>query len=184
MTPAAKSLVGSLILASVLSFGYGCVSIYTALRDSALANTEGKTTGLAQPLLQSRDRHYHDPLRCVYTIKVDGGYYPGHGTCPDQIDTSVKPTILNPDVTLRNSTVTVYYDPADPNTNSTTEFGAKSAIEYKTATASILIGVGILLLLALGFWYLGATSGTNQGIVVDSQGTVIYPDKIDPNQQP
>ena len=103
--------------------------------------------------------------------------YAGHGICPEQTDRSVKGTLENLAGLLQNQSVTVYYDPADPTTNSMMEFGAKSAYDNKKANLSILAGV--VLLIVVGVAYVAGGSNASQGVAVDSDEAVINADKSD-----
>jgi hypothetical protein len=183
MSASARSLVGSLLLASVIALAYGCLCIYTARRDIALAQNESSTTGQATLHPRSRNSSLFNPVRCDYTFIVDGSFYWGHGMCPEQTDHSLKGTLQNLAGILQNQTVTVYYDPANPGTNSLMEFGAKSEYDYRKAKLSFAGGVAFLLILAAGSLYFASLSKANRGIVVDSEGTVIYPDEIDSSQK-
>ena len=73
---------------------------------------------------------------------------------------------------------TVYYDPANPATNSLTDFGKKSANDYLIARALFGIAVALIVFTALGAVLAANANKGSGGIVVDAQGTVIYPDKI------
>jgi hypothetical protein len=63
------------------------------------------------------------------------------------------------------------------------EFGAKSESDYVRARLSIGIGVILIILLVLGAAVISNISKGKGGIVVDAEGTVIYPDKADSSQQ-
>jgi hypothetical protein len=172
-----------MILLSILAFAYGGLCIYKARRDVVLAQNEGATTGQAYLHPRSKNPNIFDSLRCDYIFTVNGNDYNGYGICPKQTDHSVKGALENLAGLLQNQSVTVYYDPANPETNSMMEFGAKSVYDYNKAKLSFVTGVALLIFIAVGALSLTGANNASQGIVVDSEGTVIYPDKIDSGQQ-
>jgi phosphate/sulfate permease len=182
MSASSRSIVSSLSLFSILAFVYSGLCLYTARRDIALAPNESTTTGQAQVRRQSKNRNPFDYLRCDYTFMVNGSFYRGYGICPNQSDPSVKGALENFAGLLQNQRVTVYYDPADPTLNSMMEFDVESAYDYKKAKLYSIVGV-VLLVIAVGASFFVSANNASQGIVVDSEGTVIYPDTTDSKQQ-
>lgn len=183
MSARSGSLSSYLILLSVFAFAYGGLCIYTARRARALAHNEGTTTGQVRVHDQSKKPDAFDFMRCDYAFWVNGLHYQGHGICPRQTDHSVTGTLENLAGILQKTSVTVYYDPADPTFNSMTEFGAKSVYDYKKAKLSFLAGAALLISTVVGASYFASANKASQGIVVDFKGTVIYPDQIDSKQQ-
>jgi len=178
-----RSVSGSLVLLSLLAFGYGGLCIYTAKRDIALAPNESVASGQARFHPQSKDPNIFDSLRCDYTFSANGNYYNGHGFCPKQTDHSATATVEILAGVLPNANVTVYYDPADPTFNSMIAFVAKSAYDYKKAKIAFGVGVVLLLFSIVGSLLLAGLKNGSQGIIVDSERTVIHPEQIDPQQQ-
>lgn len=172
-----------MILAAILAFAYGGLCIYSAKRDVALAKSEITTTGQAYLHPQSKDPNIFDSLRCDYRFTVNDVPYVGQGICPKQTDHSVKGTLQNLVGLLQDPSVTVYYDPADPSTNSMIEFGAKKDYDYKKATLSFVFGSVLLIFLAIATLYLSGGDNSSQAVAVDSQATVTFPDKVDSEQQ-
>lgn len=172
-----------MLLAAALAFAYGGLCIYSAKRDVALAKSEITTTGQAYLHPQSKDPNIFDSLRCDYVFMVNDRPYRGYGICPRQTDHSVKGAIQNLAGLLQNQAVTVYYDPADPSTNSMIEFGAKKDYDYKKATLSFVFGSVLLIFLAIAALYLSGGDNSSQRVAVDSQGTVPHPDKVDSEPQ-
>lgn len=183
MSAAVKSLVGSMILVSLIALAYGGTCIYTARQDTALAGNEG--TASAQVFLQppSQTRPWASS-RCDYTFSVNGNLYPGYGMCPQQDAAHPAKAVLpGPDGVFQNSSATVYFDPANPSTNSLVEFGVKAEGDYLRGKVSVAVGLAILVLLGVGALYAITPGSTSEGVVVDSEGTVIYPDKVDSGQE-
>ena len=183
MSAAVKSLVGSMILVSLIALAYGGVCIYTARQDAALAGNAG--TAAAQVYLHppSQTRPWASS-RCDYTFTVNGNFYQGYGMCPQQDAAHpVKGVLLGPDGVFQNSSATVYFDPANPSTNSLLEFGMKAESDYLRGKVLIAVGVTLLIFLGVGALYAITPGSTSEGVVVDSEGTVIYPDKIDSGQE-
>lgn len=184
MSSSSTSIVGSLVLGSVLAFAYGGLSIYEARQDSALALTESTATAQLRLHAETSKNQDIDSLRCDYTFMVNGNFYQGYGICPQQdADRSVKGTLLGLAGILQNSSATVYYDPANPSTNSLTEFGAKRARDDLKANVSIGLGIVLLILVLAGMLYTRSPANANGGIMVDAEGTVVYPDKTDSNPE-
>jgi hypothetical protein len=183
MSASSRSLGGSVILLSILAFVYGGASIYRARRDIAVARNERTANGQARLHPQSKDPSPFDSLRCDYTFIVNDTFYNGYGICPRQTDRSIKGTLENVAGLLQNQNVTVYYDPADPSFNSMMEFGAKSEYDYKKAELSFVAGAALLIFTAIGALYFSGANNASQGVVGNSEGTVIYPDKIDSDRQ-
>jgi hypothetical protein len=182
MSARSESLGGYLILLSLFAFAYGGSCIYTARRASALAHNEGTTFGIVS-VHESKKPDLFAFLQCDYAFWVNGTYYRGHGICPEQTDHSVTGTLQNLAGMLQQTSVTIYYDPADPVFNSMMEFGAKSVYDYRKAKLSFLAGAALLIFTVVGALYFGIANKANPGIVVDFKGTVIYPDQIDSKEQ-
>jgi hypothetical protein len=127
---------------------------------------------------QSKNRNPFDYLRCDFTFRVNGSFYRGYGICPNQTDPSVKGALENFAGLFQNQKVTVYYDPADPTRNSMMEFGVESVYDYHKAKLSFIAGV-VLLIIAVGASFFASTNNASDGIVVNSEGTVLYPDKTE-----
>jgi hypothetical protein len=184
MSAGSNSLVGSLLMGSLVAFVYGGVCLYRVRQDAALAKTEATATAQLRLHSQSGKNQGFDSLRCDYSFRVDDNPYQGYGMCPPQpIDRSVKGALLDLAGLLPNPSATVYYDPANPDTNSLTEFGARRGADSLKANVSFGLGVALLILVLVGVLYAGSISRPNEGIAVDTEGTVIYPDQIDSTTQ-
>ena len=184
-----KSIAGSLILGAVIAFALGGGCFYEAKQYAALAPNESTATAHLNLRYQSsRNKSYARP-KCDYSFSVEGVSYRGYETCPFQsADDPVKGEILDLAGVLLKSSATVYYDPANPSTNSLTEFGAMSERDYLYAKLGIGVGSILSFLVIVGALIVpsvpsvkteGARSG---GIVVDAEGTVIYPDELKAGQ--
>jgi hypothetical protein len=170
-----RSVGGSAFLLSLCAFAYGGLCMYSAKHDLTLAKTEVMTSGQAYLHHQRKNSDIFDSLRCDYTFMVNLRPYSGYGICPAQTDHSVKGAIENLAGLLQNQKVTVYYDPADPTTNSMIEFGARSAYDNGKANLSILVGV--VLLIVVGIIYVAGGNKASQQVAADSGETVVDPDK-------
>jgi hypothetical protein len=169
---------GSAFLLSLLAFVYGGLCIYLARHDLTVAKNEVTTTGQASPHHRRKDSDIFDSFRCDYTFMVNDRFYTGNGMCPGQADHSVKGAVENLAGLLQNPKVTVYYDPADPTTNSMMEFGAKSSYDNGKANLSILVGV--ISLIVVGVVYVFGGNKAPQEVAADSGESVVDPDKTGP----
>lgn len=184
MSSSWKSIAGSFILAMIVAFAYGGFCIYSANQDSALAQSEGSTTARVSRHTQTSNNQTSWSYKCDYSFVVNGAIYHGYENCPDlKSAASAKGTLMDLAGPPQNFTLSVYFDPSDPSTNSLTDFGAKSESDSLRARLSMGIGVIFIILLFLGSVVVSNVSKGNGGIVVDPEGTVIYPDKADTNQQ-
>jgi hypothetical protein len=184
-----KSIAGSMILGAIIAFALGGVCIYEAKQYDALAPHESTATAHLNIRYQyNRDRRSWRP-KCDYSFSVEGTTYRGSENCPRQsADNPLKGEILDFSGVLLNSSATVYYDPSDPSTNSLTEYGAKSEISYLYAKLSFGVGAMLVFLIVLGALLVpsanteSGSNGKSGGIVVDAEGTVIYPDAMNSGQ--
>jgi hypothetical protein len=184
-----KSIAGSMILGAIIAFAIGVGCFYEAKQYAALAPNESTATAhLNMRYQSSRNKSYTRP-KCDYSFVVEGVSYRGYESCPLQsADDPVKGEILDLTGVLLKTSATVYYDPADPSTNSLTEFGAISERDNLYAKLSSGVGVMLVFLVALGALIVPSvpsvkTEGVRSGgIVVDAEGTVIYPDEINAGQ--
>lgn len=146
-----KSIAGSMILGAVIAFALGVGCFYEAKQYAALAPNESTATAhLNLRFKSSRNKGYERP-KCEYSFSVEGVTYRGYEYCPHQsTDNPVKGEILDYAGILLNSSATVYYDPANPSTNSLTEFGAMSERDYLYAELSIGVGSILTFLVIIG----------------------------------
>jgi len=120
---------------------------------------------------------------CIYNFAVDGASYSGYVACPQLIDDSIKSQSQGYRGSISIPDRVVYYDSADPSRNDLMEFTAVSASYYYDAAVFIGLGAVIVLLVVVAS---PAKNTANRrtgkhGIFVDTHGTVIYPDQINPN---
>lgn len=182
-----KSIAGSMILGAVIAFALGGGCFYEAKQYAALAPSERTATAhLNLHFQSSRNKSYERP-KCDYNFSVEGIFYRGYENCPQQsADDPVKGEILDLAGILLKTSATVYYDPANPSTNSLTEYGAKSELDFLYAKLGIGVGSMLVFLVILGALLApGANTegGRSGGIVVDAEGTVIYPDEMNSGRQ-
>jgi hypothetical protein len=181
------------LLASLFLFAIGGFGIHFAMRDAALARTEKTTEATViqyRSTAHRRSRRQYSlasssvEYRCSYNFSVDGESYSNTGYISElSVDDSIREELRkDTDVPLKFS-ATVYYDPSNPSTNALTEFGEESVNQYRIAALPIGIGVMLIMLAVLGAVLTATNKNVHGGIVVDDQGTVIYPDKIDPGEQ-
>ena len=115
---------------------------------------------------------------CDYNFGVDGASYSSHIGCRQLIDDSIKSKFDGHSGSIQIPDRVVYYDSANPSMNDLMDFSAVSESYYYDAAAFTALGVVVLLFAA---WLPKITVNAkrkNQGIFVDAQGTVIYPDEI------
>ncbi len=171
----------SLILA-VLVFVLAGHSIYKAREFARAALREKATT--ARDV--SAYHHIFHGLRfnyysCTYNFSVDGSFYLGLADCPQRIaDDAAKGKSAGSAGTWTGAEASVYYDPADPSLNSLLQFSAASENEYRLAAPSICLGALIVFFFVLGRLFAANEKRGNGGVVVDTRGTVIYPEEIGP----
>jgi hypothetical protein len=179
-----KSIAGSFLLGMVIAFAYGGYCYYKASQDSALAQNESTTIAHVSRMSRVSSNNSNWSGKCIFSFVVNGTSYAGHEICPDRkTDASSQETLMDIAGNGQDFTATVYYDPADPSTNSLLEFGARSESDSIRARLSIGVGVIFIILLVLGAAVVSNLSKGDGGIVVDAEGTVIYPDKTDSDQQ-
>jgi hypothetical protein len=185
-----KSIAGSMILGAVIAFALGGGCFYEAKQYAALAPNESTATAHLNMRLESNRNKSYSRHKCDYSFSVEAVTYHGYENCPLQNgDNPVKGEILDYAGVLLNSSATVYYDPANPSTNSLTEFGALSERDYLYAKLGIGVGSILSFLVIIGALIVpsanpeGGRSRRSGGIVVDAEGTVIYPDEINAGQQ-
>ncbi len=177
MSASSKSVGGSALLLSLLAFVYGGLCIYLARHDLTVAKTEVTASGQARLHPQGKNSDIFDSMRCDYTFMVNDRFYTGYGTCPAQKDHSVKGAVESLAGLLPDPRVTVYYDPADPSTNSIIEFGARSAYDNGKANLSILVGV--ISLIVVGVMYVAGGNKAPEEVAGDSGETVAHSDETD-----
>lgn len=183
------------LLASLFLFTIGGFGVHFAMRDAALVPTERTTEanviryrssihtkGSQQKSIDLSN--FSTAYKCSYNFSVDGESYSGSGYISElSVDDSTKAELQEyTDVPL-SFNATVYYDSSNPSMSSLTEFGAESENQYRIAALTIGSGVVFIILVVLGAVLKASNKIGSGGIVVDAEGTVIYPDKIDPGRQ-
>jgi hypothetical protein len=117
-------------------------------------------------------------ISCKYSFNVSGSLYSGLGDCPQSFVNLVKDKISDVDEYVPGANLTVYYDPANPSTNSLIEFTAASRRCYQDTIPWIVIGVlGILYLLFVAALN-AAKNKKNCRQFVDAAGDEIYYEEI------
>ena len=173
-----KSIRRSLVMGVVLSLAFGFLYFYHARRDAALVTTAGTASAVVmqhQPI-NSNDKPLY--LRCDYSFNVNGEPYVGHAVCPPQGGNAAKAALLDLAGARPMSTATVYYDPADPEFNSLTDFGVQGERDSLRAKMCFGLAAACLVCVLVLPMLTATVSKPNEGVIVDDQGTVIYPDKI------
>jgi hypothetical protein len=176
-----KGLAGSMVLAVIAAFAYGGFCIYVAMQYSAIAPNQITTTAYMFVTGGSTRNDIFDVSDCNYSFTVDGRRHGGDGPCPKQSGDNAYNSDEGRIRGLGGSGLakaTVYYDPADPSNNGLTDFNARSEASYLSAKVSIGLGILLILLMVLGAALIFKTSKEAGGIVVDAEGTVIYPDRL------
>jgi hypothetical protein len=168
------------LILSILFFFCAGIRIYSAREFASAAPSEMTTTAH----VVSVEHHIFRYIRfgfysCTYNFSVDGSFHTGRSDCPPGIAyDAVKVKFLDPAGTPTRANATVYYDPAHPSVNSLLEFSAASENAYRGAVPCF----GIVALIIF-FFFFGKLLEANEkrgtgGVVVDAEGTVIYPEEI------
>jgi hypothetical protein len=180
-----KSILGTLTLGLFLSLAWGALSLYQVSRDKAVAPNQATASASVNHMGNS---HANGRSRCIYTFDVDGNPYGGHG-CPANSAASSAIEEAEEMVGARpETTATVYYDPNDPSYNSLVDFSVKADNDSMKARFAFGLAAGCVLLLVIGVVIAARASqpgGGDGGIMVDAQGTMLYPDQIksDPDDE-
>jgi hypothetical protein len=178
-----KSILGTLALGLILALAYGVLGLYEAGRDKAVAPNEATASASVNHVGNS---HAKGRSRCIYTFDVDGNPYGGHG-CPANSAASSAIEEAEEMVGARPATTaTVYYDPNDPTYNSLVDFSVKADNDSMKARVAFGLAAGCVLLLVIGVVIAAkASQPGGGGIMVDAQGTMLYPDQIksDPDDE-
>jgi hypothetical protein len=180
-----KPILGSLVLGLFLSLAFAAVSLCTVSRDKAIAPNEAMATATVHPRYGSRSTSI-SYMRCNYTFEAGGNDYWGNGLCPSDVAASLTKSALEGLPFVRPATTaTVYYDPNNPAINSLVEFSAKAANDYLKAKVGFGLAVVCILLLGMGVVIAARMSQPGGAIMVDTQGTMLYPDQIksDPDDE-
>lgn len=178
-----KSILGSLALGLLLALAYGALSLYQASRDNAIAPNEATATAYIHQHYGTSANHASNTLRCDYSFSVNGTPYVGHSPCSTAGSTK---EALEDLAGLRPDTnSTVYYDPNDPTTNSLVEFGARVGDDYMRAKVGFALAAACILFLGIGIVITAKAGQSGGGMMVDAQGTMLYPDQIksDPDDE-
>ena len=177
-----KGLAGSMVLAVIAAFAYGGFCIYAAMQLEAIAPNQGTTTTYTFATSRSSGSEFIEGPICNYAFVVNGSRYFGHGECPRQSGGNAGESdagrLQGFAGDLKFTETKVYYDPAEPSNNDLTDFNARSEAVYLKAKVSIGLGILLILLLVSGAALISKTSREAGGIVVDAEGTVIYPDRL------
>jgi hypothetical protein len=166
----------------ILAFVWSGVGIHRARQYAGAVLTERTTT--THEVYMHMDYHVFyfrisKYYTCSYDFEIDGASYSGDEDCSqlraeDSIKTELSDTVRE----LPGSMAIVYYDPADPSTNSLTEFSAKSGDEYRAVRLPIGFGVIILLFIAVEMVLSVNNNKRSRGVCLNAKGTVIYSEQI------
>jgi hypothetical protein len=154
---------GGLVIGAMALFALGISSFVRSGHDATLAASQKITTAKGtQSYTTTRDSsgNTHSHHDCIYNFKVDGVPYNGTDCPADDPNESLGNQLLDGFKGPQQFTATVYYDPADPSTNSLSEFAARSG--YDNQMGILFIGGGIIL---LGLVAMGALMLNNQSSV-------------------
>jgi hypothetical protein len=171
---------GRSLILSILFFVCAGTCIYKAREFASAAPSE--KTAAAQDI--SVYHHIFRYLRfnfysCTYSFNVDGSFHTGRSDCPQGIaDEAVKVKFLDPSGTPTRANATVYYDPTHPSVNSLLEFNVASENEYRVAVPWICTVALVIFFFVFGKLLEANEKRGNGRVVVDAEGTVIYPEEI------
>jgi hypothetical protein len=105
------------------------------------------------------------------------------GKCPDRISSNSVAGGSQDVADLPDDfNAIIYSDPADPDSNSFIDFGAKSEREYFFAKLSIGFGVATIAVLVLGMLFSSRPQKSPEAIVEENKGTVIQPEAMNSGQ--
>jgi hypothetical protein len=164
----------------MLFFFCAGIRIYTAREFASAAPSERTTTAH----VVSVEHHIFRYLRfnfysCTYSFNVERFFYVGVSDCPQWIaHDAVSGKYSDSAWTPAGANATVYYDPADPSVNSLLGFSAASENAYRDAVPCIGIGALIIFFFVFERLLEANEKRGNGGVVVDAEGTVIYPEEI------
>jgi hypothetical protein len=178
MNSRGKSTLGYVILGALFAFAYGGYCIHTGMHDAALAQNETKTS------VQVHKKRSLGVIVCEYSYSKDTSTITYvAGKCPDRISSdSVAGASQDVADLPEDFTAIMYFDPADLDSHSFIDFGAKSDHEYFIAKLSMGWGVASIALLVLGTLFSSRPGKSPGGIVVDKKGAVIHPDAMNSGQ--
>jgi hypothetical protein len=147
-----SSISGGLILGALCAFTYGGSMVYRARKDLSLASRE--VTATAQVRV-----NFDDPMKpksrrrdgpdCTYYFQIGESIHHGRGWCSS--DLIVQGALDSLKFSSDVHPEPVYYDPADPETNSLIEYRQRSELDGKGASLFFLFGAVISVLAILAF---------------------------------
>jgi hypothetical protein len=171
-----RSFRGRMTLLSVLLLLLGAWEIYTAKLDLGLTANERTTRGTVKFDPQRKndsDTLFNTlTLRCDFYFEVDGGPYVGHEICPKQMIATSKSSPMDY-VGGPVQSVTVYYDPSNPSTNSMMDFTTRSKWDFTKAKLFIIVGFLLLLFSQLSTLFSRKGNSGGTGEAIDSEGAAI-----------
>lgn len=171
-----RSFRGRMTLLSLLLLLLGVWEIYTAKIDLGLTANARTTRGTVK--FDPQRRNNSDTLfntltlRCDFYFEVDGSPYVGHEVCPKQMTASSKSSPMDY-VGGPVQSVTVYYDPSNPSTNTMMDFAAKSKWDSTKAELFIVAGFLLLLFSQLSPLFLGKGNSEGAGEAIHSEDASI-----------
>lgn len=176
MSLSGKTGAGRFFLLLTLAFVCAGICVFKAREFASAAANERTTVAHVVSVYHSIFRGLRfNYYSCSYNFTIDGSLYIGLSDCPQWIiDDAIKERYLGSGAVPSGTDATVYYAPADPSVNSLLEFSAASQIANRCAVP--WIGLGALIVLPFIFGRMLATAKGRGGVVVDAQGTVIYPE--------
>jgi hypothetical protein len=181
MSPSLKALAGSMALVMVCAFARGGFCLYLAMLYSAIAPNQGTTTARTHLIGGFSTDIFAEGSDCSYSFTIDGRYFRGRGPCPQQsgnkLENSTQGGRQELDGPPQFGEATVFYDPADPLDCGLKDFKTRSDALLRMGIGLLGLG-GVIVLTILGMVTVSKTSRGSGGIVVDAEGTVIYPDRI------
>ena len=148
------------------------------MHDAALAQNETKTS------VQVHKKKSLGVTVCEYSYTKDISTITYvAGKCPDRISSdSVAGASQDVADLPEDFNAIIYSDPADPDSRSFIDFGAKSEHEYFFAKLSIGFGAANIAVLVLAMLFSSHPEKSPGGIVADNKGTVIQPEAMNSGQ--
>ena len=171
-----RSFRGRMTLLSLLLLLLGAWEIYAAKIDLGLTASERTTRGTVK--FDPQRRNNSDTLfntltlRCDFYFEVDGSPYAGHEICPKQMTASSKSSPMDY-LGGPVQSVTVYYDPSNPSTNTMMDFATKSKWDSTKAKLFIVAGLLLLVFSQLSPLFFGKGNRGGAGEAINSEDASI-----------
>jgi hypothetical protein len=172
-----------LILAALVFFALAIGTFSRSEKYARLSTTQQTSTAnVSQDYSSTIDSsgHSHGHVHCYYQFKVDEKLYLGTG-CPYMNLTQTLRSEVLGGMGNRQFKATVYYDPADPSTNSLYAFSA--AANKQMGVWFVCLGFVSLALVLLGALLAGTQNSLDPAVAAVAEGPTALPADYVPSDQ-